>query len=396
MRGLAPDATTTTRAGSLEDRTTRIGSAKAKTDAPGPLGVGQDFGSRYHIIRLLGAGGMGAVYQAWDKILEVAVAVKVIRPQEGMEPEDALRIERRFKRELLLARQVTHTNVVRIHDLGEIDGITYITMPYVQGSDLATILRREGALPVPRVLAIARQVGRGLIAAHQAGVIHRDLKPANIMVEAEGNALIMDFGIARSASAGMTMTGDAIVGTIDYMAPEQVRGGSVDQRADIYAFGLILNDILLGRRQGGQATSMAALMDRMLQAPSSVRSIDPTISPALDALVTKCLQPDPAARYQTMADLVAELEQLDKDGYTPSGQTTATPAPGAAFPFDGETADLEVGDCRGACVVRAGGWWLVLARSIPDPAVSSTPGRRRSSDFACGSAVPECVRRPDD
>ena len=206
IRGFAPDATTTAGAGSLEDRTTRIGSSKTKTDASGPLGVGQDFGSRYHIIRLLGAGGMGAVYQAWDKILEVAVAVKVIRPQEGMEPEEALRIERRFKRELLLARQVTHTNVVRIHDLGEIDGITYITMPYVQGSDLATILRREGTLPVARALAIARQVGRGLVAAHQAGVIHRDLKPANIMVEAEGNALIMDFGIARSASAGMTMT----------------------------------------------------------------------------------------------------------------------------------------------------------------------------------------------
>ena len=186
------------------------------------LSVGEDFGARYHIIRLLGIGGMGAVYQAWDKVLEVAVAVKVIRPDATLDPEAARALEKRFKRELLLARQVTQRNVVRIHDLGEIDGITYITMPYVQGSDLATILKREGRLPVERALAIARQVASGLAAAHQAGVVHRDLKPANIMVDAEDNALIMDFGIARSTvgatGVGMTVAG-AVVGTVEYMAP---------------------------------------------------------------------------------------------------------------------------------------------------------------------------------
>ncbi len=223
---------------------------------------------------------MGAVYQAWDKVLEVAVAVKVVRADPTLDEEAARALEKRFKRELLLARQVTHTNVVRIHDLGDIDDILYITMPYVQGSDLATILKREGRLPVDRVLVIARQVASGLAAAHQAGVVHRDLKPANIMVDAEDHALIMDFGIARSTEgatvAAMTAAG-AVVGTVEYMAPEQARGIAADQRADIYSFGLILHDMLLGRRQGGPSTAVAELLARMQRPPASCRSIDPTV-----------------------------------------------------------------------------------------------------------------------
>ena len=144
---------------------------------------------------------------------------------------------------------------------------------------------------------IARQVASGLAAAHQAGVVHRDLKPANIMVDAEDHALIMDFGIARSTEgatvAAMTAAG-AVVGTVEYMAPEQARGIAVDQRADIYSFGLILHDMLLGRRQGGPSTAVAELLARMQQPPASCRSIDPTIPEWLDALVTKCLQPEPA------------------------------------------------------------------------------------------------------
>src|SRR6185369_5743317 len=281
--------------------------------------MGEAFGSRYHIIKLLGMGGMGAVYQAWDQELGVAVALKVIRPEATADPTAAQEMERRFKRELLLARQVTHTNVVRIHDLGELKGIKYITMPYVQGEDLATYLNRDGKLPVKRALTIARQVAHGLAAAHAAGVVHRDLKPANIMIGDGAHALIMDFGIARLAgmdalsAAPMTTSGFAavpafhasesddstmnvggrpldpaaspadgitigtvqagsstavegatvappsravlapsalatlgqsgIVGTRAYMAPEQARGLAVDQRADIYAFGMILSEM---------------------------------------------------------------------------------------------------------------------------------------------------------
>ncbi|MCU1384084.1 MAG: Serine/threonine-protein kinase PknB, partial [Acidobacteria bacterium] len=147
------------------------------------LTPGQTLGARYHIIRLLGVGGMGAVYHAWDAALGVAVALKVIRGDITGDPDAAAAIERQFKRELLLARQVTHKHVVRIHDLGDIDGIKYITMPYVQGADLASLLRDSGTLPVPRTLRYITQIVAGLVAAHEAGVVHRDLKPANIMID---------------------------------------------------------------------------------------------------------------------------------------------------------------------------------------------------------------------
>ena len=158
-------------------------------------------------------------------------------------------LEARFKRELKLARQVTHPNVVRIHDLGEVEGTLYLTMEYVQGADLATLLQREPTLPLPRALALARQIASGLASAHRAGIVHRDLKPANVMVDALGHAQLMDFGIARSTSAASvhTMPG-SVVGTLDYMAPEQARGEPADERADVYAFGLILYELVAGGR----------------------------------------------------------------------------------------------------------------------------------------------------
>jgi len=290
---------------------------------------GQLFGTRYRIISLLGMGGMGAVYQAWDAELDVVVALKVIRPEAISDPEETRAIERRFKQELLLARQVTHKNVVRIHDLGEIDGIKYITMSYMDGEDLSTVLKREGKLPVPEALRILRQVASGLMAAHDAGVVHRDLKPANIMIEG-GNAVIMDFGIARSSSSvaavppgasgiwrsnrlpQATQSG-AIVGTIAYMAPEQAKGESVDQRADIYALGLIMSDMVLGRQEK-ERTTLEELRRRSEELPRPLRAVDPDIPEALDQIVVRCLQPDPEARFGTTSELVAALDRLDKNG----------------------------------------------------------------------------------
>jgi serine/threonine protein kinase/tetratricopeptide (TPR) repeat protein len=309
----------------------------------GPLEVGQRFGARYHILRQLGVGGMGAVYQAWDAELGVAVALKVIRPEVMHDPAAAQDIERRFKQELLLARQVTHKNVVRIHDLGEIDGIKYITMPYIEGQDLASLLRSE-QLSVQRVMALARQVAAGLQAAHEAGVVHRDLKPANVMIEGE-HAIIMDFGIARSTSRvgstppravtpttaptpallpadtdgemtriAETLVGE-VIGTIEYMAPEQARGEHVDQRADVYAFGLILYDMLAGKRRSEHAVSaVGELQRRLAQPPPSIRTILPGIPPPLDQLITKCTEPDAAKRFQTTTGLVAAIELLDDNG----------------------------------------------------------------------------------
>ena len=198
-----------------------------RTLVAGPLTAGQAFGPRYHIIRVLGAGGMGVVYQAWDAELGVAVALKVIRPEVLHDIESAREVERRFKRELVLARQVTHKHVVRIHDLGELDGIKYLTMPFVEGENLADRLRAAGKLPVAQSLAIAKQIASGLEAAHEIGVVHRDLKPENIMISADDCALIMDFGIARSVGGGSTATATAlgaVIGTLEYMAPEQAQG----------------------------------------------------------------------------------------------------------------------------------------------------------------------------
>jgi serine/threonine protein kinase/Flp pilus assembly protein TadD len=338
---------------------TRHGSASSDTDetnldnaAPTPVGrsatrargsrptassaqdlVGHELGPRYHIIKLLGAGGMGAVYQAWDAELGVAVALKVVLPEVAADPETARMLERRFKQELLLARKVTHRNIVRVHDIGDVDGVKYITMSFVEGEDLATILKREGKLPVQRVLKMARSVVGGLQAAHAVGVIHRDLKPANIMIDADGEGLIMDFGVARStteiartsskvrlpagavsATSAQTMAG-SIVGTIEYMAPEQARAEPVDHRADIYAFGLILYDLLLGKIRAHRTNSaFAELQLRMQEPPPAPRTQDPSIPPEVDRLIVRCLQPDPAQRFQSTADLANALGRLDDDG----------------------------------------------------------------------------------
>jgi tetratricopeptide (TPR) repeat protein/tRNA A-37 threonylcarbamoyl transferase component Bud32 len=284
--------------------------------ASSALVPGQQFGYRYRIIKVLGAGGMGIVYQAYDDELGVAIALKVIRSEPDMDPQAAQDLERRFKRELMLARQVTHTNVIRIHDLGEVDGVKYITMPNVHGPTLAAVIRQAGRLPVTTALSIARQIAAGLKAAHDAGVIHRDLKPANILIEGD-HAIITDFGIAGSfagptAVGGGTMTG--VLGTIEYMAPEQGRGQKVDHRADIYAFGLILYDMLVGRRRSAAETAVADLMQRMKDPPPALRSIDPQIPERLESIVARCLDPDPSARYQTTADLALELERLEDAG----------------------------------------------------------------------------------
>ncbi len=329
------DSDAATRLGAHSDAVTMAtasqagGTAQHRFQTTSPLQISEHFGTRYHIIRLLGSGGMGSVYQAWDQELEMAVAVKVIRPEAMADPVAAQDIERRFKRELLLARQVTHRNVVRIHDIGEIDGIKYITMPYVHGSDLASILVREGRMSVSRTLSIARQVVGGLVAAHEAGVVHRDLKPANIMVDAEDHALIMDFGLAHSTSGAtsfaLTAAG-AVVGTVAYMAPEQAKGDAVDQRADVYACGLIMRDMLLGSRHSGATTAFAELMARMSDAPSPMRTLDAAIPEALDEVVTRCLQPDPAARYQTSAELLRELDRMAEGDHVeplPQGTTSS-------------------------------------------------------------------------
>jgi tetratricopeptide (TPR) repeat protein len=263
-------------------------------------------------LKLLGMGGMGVVYQALDRDLGVQVALKVLRPPPG-NPTASAEMQQRFKSELLLARKITHRNVIRIHDIGKINGIRFISMPFVEGDDLATVLAK-GPLPFARTLRYARQLASGLMAVHAAGVIHRDIKPANIMIGEHDQALLMDFGIARSSAPGAlqrTAPG-AAVGTAAYMAPEQARGEPTDPRTDIYAFGLILYEMILGARE----ISIADLLGRLKAAPTSPRQINPQVPEALDAIVTRCLQPNPANRFQNAIELASAISALSRGGRT--------------------------------------------------------------------------------
>jgi tetratricopeptide (TPR) repeat protein len=343
--------------------------------ADGGMVPGQTFGHRYQIINLLGAGGMGAVYHVWDSELGLSLALKIIKPQS--DPSAVQELERRFKRELVLARQVTHSNVIRIHDLGEIDGVKYITMPFVQGTDLARLLATAGRLPVVRTLSLTRQIVSGLRAAHEVGVVHRDLKPANILIDDTEKALITDFGIAQSIDAGTVATASgAIVGTIAYMAPEQALGKPVDQRADIYAFGLIVSEMLVGKRGSSVGdTALALLIERASHAPPRLRTIDPAIPEPLDALVARCLEPDPAARFQTTKELEEALDRLDTEGH--ERRAAAVEAPRRAIlPLVAAGVALAV-----SAVLAA---WMFLrpnASPSPEPAAARDPVSVLIADF---------------
>ena len=338
-----------------------------RTLVAGPLTAGQAFGPRYHIIRVLGAGGMGVVYQAWDAELGVAVALKVIRPEVLHDIESAREVERRFKRELVLARQVTHKHVVRIHDLGELDGIKYLTMPFVEGENLADRLRRQGKLSVAQSLAIAKQIASGLEAAHEVGVVHRDLKPENIMISADDCALIMDFGISRSvggASTGTATALGAVIGTLEYMAPEQAQGQAVDHRADIYSFGLLVYDTLVGRQRiAARDNAMSELMGRMQHGPPPLRTIDPAIPEPFERIVSRCLQPAADARYATTTELITDL-----DGLTPDGHQLAPARPAAA---SGARVAIAALAAVLVVVLTGIGWWA--SRTPAPPAAVAEP-----------------------
>ena len=198
------------------------------------LARGTVFAERYEIIEELGAGGMGRVYRTYDKKIEEEVALKLIRPEIAAEK----RTVERFRNEIKTARKISHKNVCRTHDLGEEGRALFITMEYVRGEDLKSVIRRMKVLAPGTAVSIARQVAEGLGEAHRLGVVHRDLKPGNIMIDKEGSAKIMDFGIARSLLRAGTTAEGAIIGTPEYMSPEQVEGKPADERADIYALGL--------------------------------------------------------------------------------------------------------------------------------------------------------------
>jgi len=284
-----------------------------------PLQPGTVLGNRYEIISMLGQGGMGAVYKATDREVERAVALKVIRPELAIHPE----ILQRFKQELILARQVTHRNVIRIFDLGDADGIKFITMEFIDGQDLRALVTEKGKLPPAETVRIFEQVCLALEAAHREGVVHRDLKPPNIMIDKQGKVAVMDFGIARSVDVGgMTQTG-MLVGTPEYMSPEQVMGEHVDVRSDLFTLGVILYEMLTGSMPYKADTVQAAMFKRTRERPKPPIEIDRTVPPFLSAVAAKCLEMDPNLRYQTAREIITDLESW-RGGAT-QGPTVAIP-----------------------------------------------------------------------
>jgi len=271
--------------------------------AEGELLVGTLVAERYEILELLGQGGMGAVYKARDTELERLVALKLIRPELASNPE----ILRRFKQELILAREVTHRNVIRIFDLGQAIGIKFITMEFVEGRDLRTVLRERGKLPPGESVQIMAQICRALEAAHVAGVVHRDLKPQNIMLDAKDRVYVMDFGIAHSLETpGMTQTG-ALMGTPEYMSPEQAKGMKVDARSDLFALGIIFYEMLTGVSPYKADTAIATLLKRTQERPQPLADLDPTIPKVISDVVVKCLEINRDHRYSTAREILEDL-----------------------------------------------------------------------------------------
>jgi eukaryotic-like serine/threonine-protein kinase len=268
------------------------------------LQPGAVLAERYQIVKLLGEGGMGAVYRAHDRELDRVVALKVIRPELARNAQ----VLQRFKQELILARQITHRNIIRIFDLGQAEGTRFITMEFIEGEDLSQILAHRGKLPAPEAAGIIAQVARGLEAAHSEGVVHRDLKPQNIMIDAQGKASVMDFGIARSMDASnMTRTG-ALMGTPTYMSPEQAQGQKVDARSDLYMLGIIFYELLTGNPPFEAKHPMATLVRRLKEKPKPPIEVEPSIPKALNEMVLKMLGTKPEERYQSATELLADLD----------------------------------------------------------------------------------------
>ena len=276
---------------------------------PGVSGVlppGSPFGSRYRIEKLLGEGGMGAVYKAYDVELGRTVAVKLVRP----ELSSSTLVMQRFKQELLLASKISHKNILRIHDIAEWNGVKFITMAFVEGCDLAGLIEKEGALPIDRAMKFTRQLCLAMEAAHEAGVVHRDLKPQNILIDRDDNTYISDFGLAKSLetqATQMTRTGQ-ILGTPRYMSPEQVEALDTDHRSDLYSLGLILYEMFTGELPFRGDSAMQMMYQRVNSEPKDPRGVRADLPDYIANVILKCLQKDPANRYQNAREILDDLD----------------------------------------------------------------------------------------
>jgi serine/threonine protein kinase/Flp pilus assembly protein TadD len=272
------------------------------------LATGSIFAGRYQVIEELGKGGMGRVYKVYDTKIKEKVALKLIKPEIG---SDRKTIER-FSNELRLARKIGHRNVCRMFDLGETESSHFITMEYVHGEDLKTMIRMSTGLTVGTVLSIGKQICDGLAEAHGLGIVHRDLKPQNIMIDKGGNAKIMDFGIARSIQEKRITGPSVLIGTPEYMSPEQVEAKEIDERSDIYSLGIILYEMATGGVPFEGDTALSIAVKHKTEIPKDPKSLNPSIPDDLNSLILKCLEKDRTERYQKAAEVEGELEKIEK------------------------------------------------------------------------------------
>ncbi len=281
--------------------------AEAYRDVQDRQMASSQFPARYEVLSQIGTGGTGIVYKVRDLETGEIVALKILKPEIASDPD----VQENLKRELCLARKITHKNVCRIHEFSRSNGMAYTSMEFVEGESLSSRLTRAGSLPLSETLDIALQICAGLREAHAQGIVHRDLKPANIMLDRNGTVKIMDFGIARMVQRDGPMTG-TIVGTPAYMAPEQAELKPVSSCTDIYALGLLLYEMITGVAAFGGDTPVAVALKQIREYPKRPREIVPQVSGAFEAVIMKCLQKDAAKRFQSAADLEMALVRAAK------------------------------------------------------------------------------------
>jgi serine/threonine-protein kinase len=329
---------------------------------------GTVLGGRYRIIGLLGRGGMGEVYRATDLTLDQSVALKFLPAEMSSNPG----LLARFHGEVRIARQVSHPNVCRVYDIGEVQGMPFISMEYVDGEDLSSLLRRIGRLPADKALETARKLCAGLAAAHDRGIIHRDLKPQNVMIDKRGEVVIMDFGLA--AIAGQLSGAEVRNGTPAYMAPEQLKGAEVTLLSDIYALGLVLYELFTGKRPYEGRNMQQLLAQQEAAQLTSMTSIAVDIDPAVEKAIRRCLDPDPAKRPPSSLSVAAALPGGDRlaaalaAGETPSPELVAN---------SGDTEGLKrrysvpgilvIAACLIACIVQQAHYGAMVNAPLDDP-----------------------------
>ena len=289
------------------------GADSAITATAGPVGSGARLepggilARRFEVVEVLGAGAMGMVYRAKDRELDEEVAIKTIRGEVSAKNPGALDA---FKTEIRLARKITNKHVLRTYDFGDADGVSFLTMEYVRGMTLKQLLEKRRLLPLGPGLHVARQICDGLSAAHEQGVVHRDVKPQNMLVTPKGDLKLMDFGISVLAGGNAGSEAGMVVGTPDYMSPEQAQGRPADARSDIYSTGVVLYELFSGSLPFTADTAVGVVLKHVKEAPAAPRQRNPQISPALERVILRAMAKSPAERYQKISDLKKDLEDI--------------------------------------------------------------------------------------